>query len=63
MFNNTYLGVEDNQALLRQLVLWLVEKFQVPPLDEFPYILLTSSAISVLGIAVYLVSRRTRHLT
>jgi hypothetical protein len=63
MFNNTYLGVEDNQALLRQLVLWLVEKFQVPPLAVFPYILITSSAISVLGIAIYLVSRRTRHLT
>jgi hypothetical protein len=63
MFNNTYLGVENNQALLRQLVLWLAEKFQVPPLTMFPYILLTSSAISVLGIAIYLVSRRTRHST
>jgi hypothetical protein len=60
MFNNTYLGVENNQILFRQLVLWLVEKFQLPTPNVFPYLVLASSAVSVLGIAIYLISRRTK---
>jgi hypothetical protein len=60
MFNNTYLPIENNQILFRQLVLWLVERFQVPAPNLFPYLLLASSAISVLGITVYLISRRTK---
>lgn len=61
MFNNTYLNVESNHVLFRQLVLWLVEEFQVPAPNAFPYLLLASSGVSVLGVVVYLVSKRTKH--
>jgi hypothetical protein len=62
MFNNTYLGVENNQILFKQLVLWLVEKFQLPTPNVFPYLVLASSTVTVLGIAIYLISRRTKTL-
>jgi len=60
MFNNTYLGVESNQILFKQLVLWLVERFQMPAPNVFPYLVLASSVLSVVGIAVYLISKRTK---
>jgi hypothetical protein len=60
MFNNTYLGVENNQILFKQLILWLIKRFQLPSPDVFPYLVLASSVVSVLGIAIYLISRRTK---
>jgi hypothetical protein len=60
MFNNTYLAVASNQILFKQLVLWLVERFQIPAPNVFPYLVLASCGLSVLGIAVYLVSKRTK---
>jgi hypothetical protein len=60
MFNNTYLAVASNQILFKQLVLWLVERFQIPAPNVFPYLVLASCGLSILGIAVYLVSKRTK---
>jgi hypothetical protein len=61
MFNNTYLNAENNQDLLKNIVLWLVQKFQVSPPPMSTYMALASSAITVVGIAIYVayLKRRT----
>jgi hypothetical protein len=60
MFNNTYLNSENNQALLSNLILWLVQNFQVFPPDVFGYMALVSLAIIVVGIAIYVAYRKRR---
>ncbi|WXG43119.1 MAG: hypothetical protein WED04_03530 [Promethearchaeati archaeon SRVP18_Atabeyarchaeia-1] len=58
MFNDTYLSVEGNQALLRNLVLWLVQNFQMQPPNVFLYMALVSSAMIVIGAVVYRTYRK-----
>jgi hypothetical protein len=60
MFNNTYLNSENNQALLSNLILWLVQNFQVLPPDVFRYMALVSMAIILVGIAIYVAYRKRR---
>jgi hypothetical protein len=60
MFNNTYINVENNRAVLRNIILWLVHNFQASPLDIFVYMALGSSAILVVGVVVYLIYWRRR---
>jgi hypothetical protein len=60
MFNNTYLGVENNQVLLRNLVLWLIQNFQSVPPDLSTYMVLASASIIIAGVAIYVVYMRRR---
>nr|MDO8100302.1 hypothetical protein [Candidatus Njordarchaeota archaeon] len=60
MFNNTYLNAEGNQILFKNLILWLVEKFQMPGPDVFPYFTLISSAVLVSGLFIYISCRKRR---
>jgi len=60
MFNDTYLNAEGNQILFRNLILWLVEKFQMPGPDVFPYVTLISSVVLVSGLFIYVSSRKRR---
>jgi hypothetical protein len=60
MFNNTYLYVEGNLILFRNLIMWLVEKFQMPGPNVFPYVILVSSVVLVSGLFIYVSSRKRR---
>jgi hypothetical protein len=60
MFNNTYLNVEGNRLLFRNLILWLVEKFQTSSPNLFAPIIIVSSAVLVCGLVVYVSSRKRR---
>lgn len=60
MFNNTYMNVEGNRFLFRNLILWLVEKFQMPSPDVFPSVFVVSSAVLVCGLLIYILSRKRR---
>jgi hypothetical protein len=60
MFNNTYLDVESNRFLFRNMILWLVERFQMPSPDVFAPVILISSAVLACGILVYVLSKKRR---
>jgi hypothetical protein len=60
MFNDTYINVENNRSLLRNLILWLIQKFQVSPPDVSTFMALISAVITVVGVVIYVAYAKRR---